>query len=386
MSYGSFRGGLSYLSFFRREFAKPRSEYAPFATIFVPCRGLDQDLKDNLSALLKQDYPEYEIVFVVDDEKDEAARVIKELIPASVHPARLVIAPKAVASSQKVENLREAVLHASAESKIFVFVDSDARVATTWLRDLTVPLEDENTGAATGYRWFVSKKGNFASEMCSVWNASIASALGPNVKSNFCWGGSTAIRRDVFERLGIRERWQGTLSDDFTVTRTMKEAGMPIVFVPRALTASVEDCTMRGLFEFTTRQMKITRVYSPGLWLAAFIGSGVFNLVYLWGIGIIVFRLLYGGTIWPAAVTLILVSLFSTGKSWLRLKAVRLVLTGFEREMDRQTYTQNTFWILSPALFFVNGLAALVSRKITWRGTIYELKSASETVIVGRDG
>jgi cellulose synthase/poly-beta-1,6-N-acetylglucosamine synthase-like glycosyltransferase len=102
---------------------------------------------------------------------------------------------------------------------------------------------------------------SFASELRSAWNASIASALGPNLKSNFCWGGSTAIRRDVFERIDMREKWRGTLSDDFAVTRAIKAAGLAIYFVPKALIASVESCTFKELFEFTNRQMKITRVY-----------------------------------------------------------------------------------------------------------------------------
>jgi cellulose synthase/poly-beta-1,6-N-acetylglucosamine synthase-like glycosyltransferase len=382
LSYKSIRGGISYLNFFRRELAKPRSDYTPFATIFVPCRGLDQKLRENLLALFHQDYPEYEIVFVVDDETDDAVAVIRGLMDSQSIHAKLVIAPKSTDSSQKVENLREAVLHASAESRIFVFVDSDARPSPGWLRNLAAPLEDFSIGAATGYRWFISEKPEFASEMRSAWNASIASALGENLKSNFCWGGSTAIRREVFERLVIRERWHGTLSDDFTVTRAMKEAGLPIVFVPRALTASVENCTFGELLEFTTRQMKITRVYSHHLWIASFIGSGVFNLVWIWGIAIIAWRLIYGGVIWPAVATLLAVAAFSTGKSWLRLNAVRLVLKDYDRELRGQFWTQNTLWILSPVLFFYNSFAALLSRRIIWRGTTYELKSATETVII----
>jgi ceramide glucosyltransferase len=386
LSYKSFRGGIDYLNFFKRELAGPRSGYTPFATIFVPCRGLDQDLKANLSALFDQDYPEYEIVFIADDEKDEAVPVIKQLVSSPARPARLVIAPKTSLSSQKVENLREGVLHASAGSKVFVFTDSDARTSPGWLRSLVAPLEDKNTGAATGYRWFIAEKFSLASEMCSVWNASIATALGENTKGNFCWGGSMALRRDVFDDLDIRERWRGTLSDDFTVTRAMKDADRPIVFVPGALTASIENCTLGKLFEFTTRQMKITRVYSPHLWIASFIGSGIFNLVYLWGIWIIVSEMLYGGTIWPAIAVLILISLFSIGKSWLRLKAVGLVLTGHKKQLRLQWITQNTLWILSPAVFFYNCVAALLSRNITWRGITYELKSPSETVITARSG
>lgn len=379
LSYKSFRGGINYLNFFKHELAKRRSEYTPSATIFVPCRGLDQDLKENLSALFEQDYPEYEIVFIVDDESDQAVPVIKDVISNNDCPAKLVIASKTAGSSQKVENLREGVLHASTESKVFVFTDSDARTSPEWLRALTAPLESDNTGAATGYRWFLSGKPSFASEMCSAWNASIASALGPNINSNFCWGGSTAVKRDVFEELNIRERWLGTLSDDFTVTRVMKEAGKDIVFVPRALIPSIEDCTLQRLFEFTTRQMKITRVYSPNLWIASFIGSGLFNLVYVWGLGIITFA----QTKWPAIVALALVTLFSVGKSWLRLRAVKLVLPARKKKLRLQSVTQNTLWILTPAVFFYNCIAALLSRKITWRGISYELKSPSETVILG---
>src|SRR5207249_20431 len=90
--------------------------------------------------------------------------------------AKLVIAPKATGSSQKVKNLREAVLHVDDASQILVFVDSDARPSTDWLQNLAAPLQDEKIGAATGYRWFIAENPGFGSEMRSVWNASIASA------------------------------------------------------------------------------------------------------------------------------------------------------------------------------------------------------------------
>lgn len=384
LSYKSFRGGINYLNFFKTELAKTPSQFTPFASVIAPCKGIDNELRENLSALLSQEYPDYEIVFVVDDETDAAVPVIRESMSNNSRPSRLVIAPKTTSSSQKVENLREAVLHAEDISEVLVFVDSDARPGRNWLRDLIAPLADEKIGAATGYRWFISPSANFASEMLSVWNASIASSLGPNLKSNFCWGGSTAIRRDVFEKLDIRERWRGTLSDDFTVTRAVKEAGMSVFFVPQALSPSIENFSLSGLVEFTTRQMKITRVYSPDLWIAAFIGSGIFNLVFIWGIAIIIYRLFYGGRIWPAAAALVLVSAFSVGKSWLRSKAVKLVLKDHGAELSRQSFWQNTLWALSPALFFFNAAAAALSRKITWRGITYELKSPSETVILER--
>jgi ceramide glucosyltransferase len=197
-------------------------------------------------------------------------------------------------------------------------------------------------------------------------------------------GGSTAILRKTFENIDMREKWRGTLSDDFAVTRAVKEAGLLIYFVPQCLTASIEDCDLRGLLEFTTRQMKITRVYAPEYWKMSFAGSFIFNAVFLSGLLMIIFGPVFSQLL-PAFVTLVLVSFFSMGKSWLRLKAVRLVLTDYEKDLKKQFPTQNTFWIISPALFFCNCMAALVSRKIVWRGITYQLKSAKETIIYSSD-
>lgn len=407
-SWKSLRGGIFYLDFFKTELAEPISDDAPFVTVIAPCRGLDEDLEANLSALFRQNFPAYEILFVVDAETDESVPVIEKLIgrregivsdgridedksqKIPVHPvipvnfpsASLIVAGAADGCAQKVHNLREAVLRVSDESEIFVFVDSDARPAENWLRHLIAPLKNEKIGAATAYRWFISPKMTFASELRSVWNASIASALGANQQNNFCWGGSMAVRRETFEKIDMRERWRGVLSDDFALTRALKEAGLPICFVPQALAASVESCTWRECFEFTTRQMKITRVYSPGLWIQALIGSFLFNLVFVWGIFILVFGSFKDFSFQFALAALLLVSIFSTGKAHLRLRAVRLVLGGYENELKKQVWTQNTLWILTPALFFYNCLCALWSRKIVWRGIKYELKSMNQTSII----
>ncbi|MEP7211912.1 MAG: glycosyltransferase [Acidobacteriota bacterium] len=373
-SFKSFRGGIAYLDYFRREVAKPVSDFTPFVTIFAPCKGLDQGLKENLEALLAQDYPAYEVIFVVDDENDTAVPVIRGLPGDS----KLVVAPKSVDSSQKVENLREAVLHASDQSMVFVFVDSDARPSKTWLRPLVAPLEDETVGIATGYRWFISSRPSFASEMRAAWNASIASALGPGLKNEFCWGGAAAVRREVFERLNVRERWHGTVSDDFVLARVVREAGMPIYFVPQALTPSIETCTLGELFEFTTRQIKLTRVYAPNLWKLSFFGSGLFNLIMLSAVLILVLDRQDRFAIVAAAFTIFAVSVFSIGKAWLRLKAVEMVLSGHRDSIRKQTFSQLTLWSLAPAVFLSNCTAALISRQIEWRGNRYILVSSSK--------
>lgn len=374
-SLKSFRGGVAYLAFFRKELATEPSGYTPFATVIAPCKGVDDGLADNLSALLELDYPAYEVIFVVDGFDDPAVRVIEGIAGTGAEGTRVVVAPTAVDSSQKVENIREAVLHADPRSEVFVFVDSDARPNKRWLRGLVAPLQDERVGAATGYRWFLSKEMTLASELRSAWNASIASALGPNAESNFCWGGSMAIRRETWVKLDLSSRLKGTLSDDFTVTRAMNEAGLEIRFVPQALTPSIEDCTWQEMLEFTTRQMKITRVYAHHLWLMSFSGSGLFTFVMLAAILVVVFSERNTLLIWTALVALATVTLFSVGKAWLRLKAVEMVIPAARR----QRFTQLTLWLLTPPIFLYNSICALFSRTVTWRGIRYRLVSNERT-------
>ncbi len=414
-AYKSLRGGIEYLQFFKKELGKTKSEYTPFATIFVPCRGIDIDLQANLEAIFIQDYPNFEVIFVVDDKNDPAVSVINEFIHRRVAETqskkrkkdfetiqnnsqkylkplasqrlcgkKLLIAGKAMTSGQKVHNLRKAVLEADEKSEVFVFVDSDARPNENWLRNLVEPLADKSVGCATGYRWFIQQSGGIATHLRSVWNASIASTLGENTKGNFCWGGSTAIRREVFEKLNVREKWKGTLSDDFALTNILKEAEMPIKFVPSCLTATVEDCTFKELLEFTTRQMKITRVYSPTHFKVSVIGSILFTFTFWTGIVLLVFAT--GIHFWLILFLTSIMFIFGIGKAWLRLNAVKLILSDYKNELNKQFLPQILLWTITPILYLYNNISAMFSRKIIWRGIEYKLESASKTFIEKTDG
>ena len=196
----SLRGGFRFAAYVRREVSRPLSDFTPFATVIAPCRGLEDGLQDNLAALFAQEYPAFEIILVTGQAKDPSVGVIEKLIganPDSVKvSARVLIAGEAVDCGQKVHNLRVALSQIDPRSEALVFVDSDARPFSNWLRSLVGPLQDESLGAATGYRWFISHRG-LASHLRSVWNASIASALGGAADKNFCWGGSTAIEEPL---------------------------------------------------------------------------------------------------------------------------------------------------------------------------------------------
>lgn len=379
----SLRGGFRFYNYFKAEISKSESNFTPFASIIAPCRGLDDGLSENLDALFQQNYPAYEIVFVVDDAQDAAVKVIEQ-VSRPFSNSKIIVAGQATTSGQKVHNLRRAVAEVSEHSEIFVFVDSDARPAENWLRSLVAPLAAENIGAASGYRWFVAKNDLFATQLRVVWNASIASALGANTAKNFCWGGATAIRRTTFEKLEMLEKWRGAASDDFALTNALQAAGMPIYFVPQCLTPSVENCTLSELIEFSTRQMKITRVYAPHLWKASLIGSFLFAAIFWTGVFLVVFRAVNNHSFWLELILLIIIFALGAAKSAVRLQAVKLVLPDYQKQLNASLKWHLTLWTVTPILYFYNSLAAAFSRCIVWRGISYELKSPQETVIMSK--
>jgi cellulose synthase/poly-beta-1,6-N-acetylglucosamine synthase-like glycosyltransferase len=207
----------------------------------------------------------------------------------------------------------------------------------------------------------------------SVWNASIASSLGADTRKNFCWGGSTAIRRELFQKLQVRELWRGSVSDDFTLTRILQEARLPIHFVPACLVPSYEPCSFRELLEFSNRQLKITRAYAPHLWKPVLLGSFLFCGVFFGGLAIIIVKALAGDFLPVAACLLAIILLLGAAKGLIRLRAVAMPL-GYRRAVMKSLPAHLFLWPVASALFLVNSLAAAFSRRIVWRGITYDLR------------
>src|SRR5882762_3089967 len=113
LGLSSLRGGLRFASYLQAELAEQYPEFTPLVTVFVPCRGVDDGLRENLLAIFAQDYPAFETIIVSDRADDPALAVVAEACRSfgkQDSPAvRVVIAGQATDSGQKVHNLRFAV-------------------------------------------------------------------------------------------------------------------------------------------------------------------------------------------------------------------------------------------------------------------------------------
>ena len=68
---------------------------APGVSILRPLKGLDTNLYENLESTFTQEYPNFEILFSVADEDDQALSVVRDLVAKYPHvQARIIIGAK----------------------------------------------------------------------------------------------------------------------------------------------------------------------------------------------------------------------------------------------------------------------------------------------------
>ncbi len=260
--------GIQWLGYVRRRLLTDPGFYAPRVAVLCPCKGIEPGLERNLVALTEFNHQNYEIFFILASASDPAAGILKRVAAGSRPKAHVIIADKPEGCSEKVNNLRVAIEQLPPEFDVLVFADSDGRPGKTWLQRLSAPLNDPLVGATTTMRWLVPNIGNFASALLAAWNAPIVTMLSEKGR-NFCWGGGTAIRRSVFEKIGVLEEWRTSASDDYSLTRALEQTNHSILFVPECLTFSFVETDFSGLLEFTNRQVLITRVYAEKMWAYA---------------------------------------------------------------------------------------------------------------------
>ena len=166
--------------------------------------------------------------------------------------------------------------------------------------------------------------------------------------------------------------------------RILREAKLPIRFVPACLVPSFDACSFHEVLEFTTRQLKITHVYAPHFWRSVLLGSLLFVLVFFGGMALVVTRAAVGLPFIIPLVLLLVIFGLGAAKGLVRLRAVSLVLADYQVSTRQSWLAHLCLWPFTSLLYLYNALVAAFSRRIKWRGITYELKSPTEAVIILR--
>ncbi|MGZ7124308.1 MAG: glycosyltransferase, partial [Halobacteriota archaeon] len=180
----------------------------------------------------------------------------------------------------------------------------------------------------------------------------------------WAWGGSTAMRKDVFEKLHIKEAWKTAISDGNVLSAAVKKAGHAIYFEPKCIMESPPETSISGFMRWGTRQFTWLRWYHPLLWLGtltAFVGTVVIEL----GLA----SLLFVGS-YISGVLLCSLILFQIlfGLSGIHLIPKNMVYPKerYSSKIDYALVTPGVFLLVAQSI-----AASAITREIQWAGRSY---------------
>ncbi|HEX6177229.1 MAG TPA: glycosyltransferase, partial [Thermoanaerobaculia bacterium] len=127
----------------RGESAEEDPDFTPFVSVVIPAFEEEDTIARTLDALLRMDYPAYEVIVVNDGSLDRTAQVVARYLPTGV--VRLV---DKVVNEGKAMALNDAI--PACRGEIILFVDSDIVVTESLLRSMVGHFATPRTGAVTG--------------------------------------------------------------------------------------------------------------------------------------------------------------------------------------------------------------------------------------------
>jgi len=218
----------------RRFFAKranpPANDFTPPVSILKPIYGLDREAYENYASFCRQDYPEFEILFCVSDDRDPAVPVIQKIIvDFPERSIRLLVGSEALGASDKVNKLCRMVREARHE--IVIVTDSDVRVDPGFLRAIAGAFRDPEVGGVTClYRGLTD--GSFAAGLEAMGNSTDFAAgvlvnwLGGKI--DFMLGAIMATTKKNLAEIGGFEALADYFCDDFELGNRIAKKGHPI--------------------------------------------------------------------------------------------------------------------------------------------------------------
>jgi ceramide glucosyltransferase len=260
-----------------------RTDFSPAVTILKPVCGLEKGLKANLRSACLQSYPEYEVIFSVQDPRDPALSILHEIRQEfGCRRVSVVVGDVKAGSNGKVNNLLGALSKASHD--VLVISDSDTRLRPDYLSNIVAPLADPEVACActlfkvTQADRLVEKLEALtvnADFMPSVVFAEVTGA------SKCCLGPSIAIRRATLDQIGGLKSLADYLVEDYELGRRIWASGKKIALVPYIIDILVD---LPGWRRWWTHQVywdQNTRLARPGAFLATcLIRSVPFALVF----------------------------------------------------------------------------------------------------------
>jgi glycosyltransferase involved in cell wall biosynthesis len=349
----------------------------PRVVVIAPVKGANRHLADFVARLRAQQYGHYRIVAVVEAETDAALPVLRQALAGPGAPLSIAVAGLAVDEGQKIHNLLHVLDRLDGGDEIVAFIDADTRPAPDWLLRLVEPLTRGDIDVVTGHRWLLPVRGDVPSALAAAATNSLVGALRV---FDVVWGGTCALRWTTIERIGLRDRWRGSIVDDVHLSRILREHRLRLLTPRSLIVASPVEHSYRSAFAFGRRQYKFVRWYLPAVWWIGAVMTALFLVAGASALGLA----LSGDRF--ALVALVLAFLLGQARASVRLMIVRKAFDGEAAAAYRGNADAAVRW-LAPAWIALHAASAwstLLSRSLIWAGVVYEFRGYRETRVVSR--
>jgi ceramide glucosyltransferase len=346
------------LQFFGRERARRLPEFMPPVSLLKPVRDVDFASYENFRSFCALNYPEYEILFCVNEMSDPAVPVIQRL--AKEFPGRRIEicsgAPQ-IGTNHKVNNL--ALVTKQARYEHLVQSDGDVRVGPDYLREVVAPFADREVGVVSCFYRGVAQK-NFWAELEAIGAASdfLAGALVANLPGEvtFALGASVATTKPWLGKIGGYEALADLLADDYEIGNRIHKAGGKVLLSREAVWTMYPAQTLKSFWEHQVRWARTVRMVRP---------ASFFGLIFTHGLPLALLAAAVAPGAWMKAG-------FLGGYLVLRLLAAWTVgVWGVKDET-----LARKLWLvpLRDAIHFVVWLAGFTSNHVKWGGVEYAIK------------
>ncbi len=336
----------------RRATASSRPRVGTGVSVLKPLRGLDPNSYPAFVSQVRQDYPEFEVLFGASDADDPALAQVRKLQLAFPDAPIRVITGGPKTKNAKVGVLLE--LSRQARFPLLVVNDSDIKVTPEYLARVTEPLNDRSVGLVTCLYRVQAHNLPSAWEALGITtdfmpSALVAQAVGVR---EFGMGSTLAFRAADFEAVGGFAAIADYIADDYQLAKRITASGKRAVLSTYAVETSLGDATWGGIWRHQLRWARTIRA-SKGL---GFAGLPITH-AGVWA------AIAFALGAWPAGVVLVGLRILSA------FLAAAFVLAS--------TQATVVCW-LAPVwdlYSFAVWAASYAGRKVRWRDRLLEIDS-----------
>ncbi len=214
----------------------------PPVTVLKPVHGVEKNQRENLRSTCLQDYPEYQVVYSVQELDDPAIPLLREL-QREFGEQRVTVAIENCrgGTNGKINNMLGGIRHARHE--ILVISDSDVLLRPDYLKTIVAPLADPEVGCVcTLYKATSADKWYEKVELLTLNADFMTSVIFAQVTgvSKFCLGASAAVRQSTLREIGGLESLADYLVEDYEMGRRIWSSGKRIAVVPYLIDTMVD--------------------------------------------------------------------------------------------------------------------------------------------------